>query len=132
MEPIRKTAHSPPVGYVIDGQRYLTVAEGTRHVGHDLICEATLWNYAKAGQHPCGLALEVVRVPLMRTSPNKPRTDKQFRYLLREDRLDILKSLLQEYRTHRTGQLSDEEFAAMRDEAERRVRAVQPPSAIKL
>lgn len=131
MEPIRKTAHSPPIGYVIGPHRYFTVAEGARIIGHDLICEATLWNYA-AGKHACGLDLAVIRHPLLRTSPNKPRTNKQFRFLLREDRLQLLRELLQKYRTHRTGLMSDEALANMRDEATRRIHSYRPSPNMKL
>ncbi len=132
MQPIRKTAHSPAVGYVIDSHRYFTVAEATRIVGSDRISEGTMWDYAKLGFDPSsGLDLGVIRFPLLRTSPNKPRSDRQYRYLLREDRLLILRDVLQECKPHR-GKPSQATLADMRDAAARRLRSARPLSAINL
>jgi len=131
MEPIRKSPRGPPVGYVIDSQRYFTVAEATRLVGPELVCKKTMWNYAKAGFHPCGLDLCVTRQPLLRTSHSKPRTDRHFRYLLREDRLLVLRELLQDYRHHRTGGIRAEDFDVM-GEAARRFPPARPSPGISV
>jgi hypothetical protein len=126
MEPIRKTPRGPPVGYVIDNHRYITVAEGTRIIGTDLICKKTLWNYAKAGHDPAsGVDLGVIRFPLLRTGHQAARSDKEFRYLVREDRVLILRDILRDFRTHRKGSLSDATLADMRDAAVSRVRATR-------
>jgi hypothetical protein len=123
----------PDLTYIDEeGNRYHSVAAGTRLIGKELITERTLWAYAKAGRHPCGLDLGVIKHPLLRTSPSKPRTDKEFRFLLREDRLELLRDLLQEYRTHRRGPMTDSDFAGMREEAARRVRRSRSASAISL
>jgi hypothetical protein len=119
MEPIRKTAHSPPVGYLIGEHRYFTVAEGARIIGHDLICEASLWRYAQAGHVPFGLDLRVIRQPLLRTSPHKPRSDRQYRFLVREDSLLLLRDVFRECKDGK-GNATDETLANMRDALVRR------------
>jgi len=132
MEPIRKTAHGPPVGYVIDQHRYFTVAEATRVVGPERISEAMMWNYAKAGHDPSsGLDLGVIRYPMLRTSSHKPRSDRQYRFLLREDRLLMLREILQECKPHR-GKPSEATLADMRDAAARRICSAQPLVAVSL
>ena len=54
MEPIRKTPRGPPVGYVIDGHRYFTVAEAVRIIGREFICFQTLTYYALGIYQPDG------------------------------------------------------------------------------
>ena len=58
MEPIRKTPRGPPIGYEIGPHRYFTVAESTRIIGYDLICEKTLWILKPAMIHLAALTLE--------------------------------------------------------------------------
>ena len=131
MEPIRKTPRGPPIGYEIGPHRYFTVAESTRIIGYDLICEKTLWNYAKAGHDPSsGLDLGVIRYPLLRTGHGPARTAKEYRLLLREDRLLMLRDILKECKTHRSNP-SEATVAHMRDAAARRLRSGRPlPSLV--
>jgi len=132
MEPIRKTPRGPPVGYVIGAHRYFTVAEAARIVGPDCISEGTMCRYAKAGHDPSsGLDLAVIRYPMLRTSSNKPRSDKEYRFLLREDRLLMLREILQECKMHR-GKPSEATVADMRDAAARHLRSTRPPAALSL
>lgn len=95
-------------------------------IGADLICEATLWNYAKAGHHPCGLDLGVIKRPLLKT--NKPRSDRAYRLMIPEDRLLLLRDLLKDFKDHRHGPMSDRALAEMRDAANKRLRFAAPPS----
>ena len=126
MEPIRKTDDGPPIGYVIGPHRYFTVAEGVRIVGTELTCKATLWNSAKAGyDRSTGIRLGVIRVPLLRTAHGRPESNKQYRFLLREDRLLLLRDVYREYKTGK-GNMSGDILANMRDAAVRRLRSARP------
>jgi hypothetical protein len=109
-----------PVYVDDDGHRYHSVADGARIIGPELISEGGLWNYAKAGRHPdSGLDLCVIKRPLLRTGHQKPRSARQFRFLVREDRILALKELLQDHRRHRTGLMKDEDKELMREAARR-------------
>lgn len=111
-----------------EGRRYHCVMDGARIVGPNLITQAGLRRYAVAGCHPdSGLDLCVIKRPLLRTGHSKPRSDRQFRLLVREDRLLALKELLHDHRRHRTGLMSEEDKQTMRDAARRFCLPQSPP-----
>jgi hypothetical protein len=129
-KPIKHLNRGPPIGFVIDGQYYVTVAEATRIVGRELTSEASMLMYARSGVHASGLELCPVRFPLLRSSSAPARSNRQFRYLLRQDRCFALREILADHRRHRYGPIRAEDFTAMKEAAKLRNLAVSSPSSL--
>jgi len=80
------------------------------------VSNSTLSRWMHKGRTPWGLNLKIIRHPLARTGNHKPRSDKQFRLLLAEDDIFLLRDVLRACRKNPGARvrLTSHEIAGLR------------------
>jgi hypothetical protein len=87
------------------------------------VTPTTVLSWARNGFTPWGMPLEVLRLPLLRTDRHRPRSTRQYRLLLSEESVLMLKILLQERDRRNSGRFTKGELASL----ERRTRFYRVP-----
>jgi hypothetical protein len=101
----------PPPSYADENGRNWYNLTQVERIIRGAVTDATLKAWAAKGLTPWGLTLEVIKHPLLRTGHGKPRSDRQFRYLLSESSALLLRDLLPDQPRHIRSRLTSQEIA---------------------